>query len=188
MRQKLTLASASPRRRELLTLARIPFEVQLVDVIEQWMPGETGREYVQRLAREKARAARGDLVLGADTTVELDGQLLEKPASLEEARRMLQHLSGRWHEVHTGICLRHGAFEVVDAATTRVKFVDLSEADCRWYAATGEPMGKAGAYAIQGLAARFVERIEGCYFNVVGLPVSLLWKHLRPLLAEPGDE
>ncbi len=188
MSRKVILASASPRRREILERAGIPFTVQVADVVEVRALGEPAVAYVRRLAREKAAAVPGAIVLGADTTVEVDGEVLEKPVDAADADRMLARLSGRMHWVHTGICLRTDEVEIVDHASTAVWFLPVSDQERRWYGATGEPLGKAGGYAIQGVGSRFVERIEGCYFNVVGLPVSLVWKHLRPLLTEPGDE
>ena len=121
-------------------------------------------------------------MLGADTTVVIDGEILGKPADPADAARMLRLLSGRAHEVITGICLRSGRGKVVDAATTRVWFAALSEAEIEAYVASGEPMDKAGAYGIQGLASKFVGRIDGCYFNVMGLPIALLYAHLRVML------
>jgi len=134
-----------------------------------------------RLAREKAAAVAldsGRIVLGADTTVVIEGEILGKPADASDAARMLRRLSGRVHEVITGICI-HG--QVVDAAATRVWFAPLSETEIADYVATGDPMDKAGAYGIQGLASKFIPRIEGCYFNVMGLPISLVYSHLRVL-------
>ena len=135
-----------------------------------------------RLAREKARAipwGSDRTVLGADTTVVCDGEILGKPADSADATRMLRLLSGRAHEVITGICLRNAHKEVADAATTRVWFSPLSDAEINSYVASGEPMDKAGAYGIQGLASKFIPRIDGCYFNVMGLPISLVYTHLR---------
>lgn len=145
------------------------------------LPGETPEAYVRRVAGEKARAVRaalGETVLGADTTVVAGGEILGKPTCAEDARRMLALLSGRRHEVLTGICLKHGGELVVDHAVTSVWFAELSQNEVEEYVASGEPMDKAGAYAIQGLASRYVQRIEGCYFNVVGLPVSLVYRRL----------
>ncbi len=176
----IVLASGSPRRAEILANAGIEF-VRIVprDVDETPAPGEQPRDYVMRLAREKA-AAVDDLriVLGADTTVAIDGEILGKPCDAADAARMLRMLSGRMHEVLTGICLRGGG-EVVDVASTRVWFAELSGAEIAAYAGSGEPLDKAGAYGIQGLASKFVERIEGCYFNVMGLPVALVYRYLR---------
>jgi septum formation protein len=179
---KLILASASPRRRELLTLAGFQFEVRSRPVEEVRAPGEDPRAYVTRLAREKAEASfenPGEIVLGADTTVVLDDRILEKPHHAASAKAMLRALSCREHVVLTGICLKHGDKTIVDCESTRVSFVALDEQEIEAYVASGEPMDKAGAYAIQGLASKFVDRIEGCYFNVMGLPLALLYKHLK---------
>ena len=183
----ILLASQSPRRREILTLAGIPFTVRAGGVEEIRAHGEAGIDYVQRLAREKARAVSADdgqIVLAADTTVVVEDNgevVLEKPADAIDARRMLSLLGGREHIVYTGICLRKAGFETVDVATTRVRFSYLTRDEIDAYVASGEPMGKAGAYAIQGLAAKFVESIDGCYFNVMGLPISLVYRHLKNL-------
>lgn len=174
----LILASASPRRAELLRAAGINFTVRAADVDETIKPDELPRDYVLRLSREKARAvARGDeLTLGADTTVVINGQIAGKPVDAEDAKRMLRAMSGRWHEVLTGVTLTRAGKTVSDIASTRVKFAELSEAEINWYVSTGEPMDKAGAYAIQGHASLFIERIEGSYSNVVGLPVQLVYR------------
>jgi len=178
------LASQSPRRAEILRQAGIPFLVRAAPVDEEPLAGEKPEDYVRRLADLKAaaiEAAPDETVLGADTTVVVAGQMLLKPADAADARRMLALLSGRRHEVLTGICLRRGAQSVRDLATTAVWFAPMSEYEIDEYVASGEPMDKAGAYAIQGLASRFIERIEGCYFNVVGLPVALVYRLLKGL-------
>ncbi len=178
----LVLASHSPRRREILSNAGIEFVCRPAAVDEQREDGEDPRAHVKRLARAKAMAvdaAPGEIILAADTVVVVDEHVLGKPASIEEAARMLHRLSGREHEVITGICLRSGDRVLVDAESTRVRFIALSDEEIAGYAASGEPMDKAGAYAIQGLASKFIDRIEGCYFNVVGLPVSLVFRRLR---------
>lgn len=174
----LILASASPRRAELLRAAGINFTVRSADVDETIQPGESPHDYVLRLSRDKALAvARDDeLTLGADTTVVINGEIAGKPVDDEDARRMLRALSGQWHEVLTGVTLTRAGQVLSDVASTRVKFAEMSEAEVNWYVATGEPMDKAGAYAIQGHAALFVERIEGSYSNVVGLPVQLVYQ------------
>ena len=180
----LILASASPRRADLLRSAGIDVEVRPADVDESLRPGETPTEYVCRVALEKARAVSdrlpGQAVLGADTVVVVDGEILGKPRDGSDARRMLRLLSGRDHRVITGVTLlgSGGARADVDTRTeaTTVEFAALSDAEIEWYVATGEPTGKAGAYAIQGLGSRFVTRIEGSYSNVVGLPVHLVWE------------
>ena len=183
----LILASTSPRRRELLTLAGFQFTVRARPIEEVRAPGEDPRAYVTRLAREKAEASLEDpdeIVLGADTTVVLDDRLLEKPHHAASAKAMLRALSCREHVVLTGICLHHHGRAIVDCESTRVSFVALDEREIEEYVASGEPMDKAGAYAIQGLASKFIDRIDGCYFNVMGLPLALLYKHLRALRHE----
>jgi septum formation protein len=178
----LVLASRSPRRQEILRQAGIPFTVRAAEVDETPLAGEKPQEYVQRLAEMKALAApreAGETVLGADTTVVIDGAMLGKPAGDDDARRMLRLLSGRRHEVLTGICLRRDTGRIRDWAATAVWFAPLSEADIGHYVASGEPIDKAGAYAIQGLASKFITRIEGCYWNVVGLPVALVYRRVN---------
>jgi septum formation protein len=181
----LVLASRSPRRREILQQAGIPFIVRPIEIDETPLPGETARNYVTRIAREKAGAATaglmvaGDIVLTADTTVVVQGEILGKPSDAADARRMLRTLSGRRHEVLTGICLRSAGHVIEDCAETSVWFVPLSSAEIQEYVASGEPMDKAGGYAIQGLASKFIQRIEGCYFNVMGLPIAMVYRHLR---------
>lgn len=183
MKCNLVLASASPRRRELLENAGIVFSVRVAPVEEKKGENESPAEYVKRLATEKTvgvSASPHEVVLGADTTVVVDGKILEKPVDDEDARRMLRLLSGRRHEVLTGICLRWPENRLmVDCESTQVTFSELSEAEIEEYVASGEPRDKAGAYGIQGRASKFVERIEGCYFNIVGLPVPLVYRHLR---------
>ena len=188
----LVLASASPRRQELLRNAGISFIVQPADVDETPIPGESARDCAERLAREKAlkiwRSRPHDVVLGADTVVVIDGEILGKPADAEDAARMLRKLSGREHQVITGVCvagIRAGADEAVTGSeTTLVTVTAISEEEIREYVATGEPMDKAGAYAIQGIAARWIPRIEGDYSNVVGLPVALVYRMLRKAAEE----
>ena len=184
----LILASASPRRQELLRSAQIEFTAQPTNVPEVPEPGEQPHECAKRLAREKARAVAvqqpGALVLGADTIVVIDGQMLAKPENKKDAARMLRLLSGRSHQVITGVCLigtsaQSGRFEDVRAESTSVTMQKVSEEEIRFYAATGEPMDKAGGYAIQGIASRWISRIEGDYSNVVGLPVSLVYRLLQ---------
>jgi septum formation protein len=180
----LVLASSSPRRRDLLENAGIPFTVRVSPVDEQVLPEEDAITYVRRLATAKAStvpAAPDDLVLAADTVVCLDGAILGKPSHANEAKMMLKVLNGRTHEVHTGICLRFGMRILVDVATTRVTFIEMTEEEIDEYVRSGEPMDKAGAYGIQGLASRYVQSVDGCYFNVVGLPVSLVCQRMREL-------
>lgn len=180
---KLVLASASPRRAELLRNAAIEFRVEPSHLEEARAPGEAPEEYARRLARDKARAVAqrfpGEAVLAADTIVAVAGEVLEKPRDPAGAARMLRLLSGRAHEVTTGVCLIAGGEETVRSETTRVHFLALREEDIARYVASGEPMDKAGAYAIQGGAARWIERIEGDYNNVVGLPLALVVRMLN---------
>jgi len=184
----LVLASRSPRRREILQQAGIPFVIRPADVDETPRPHESPRDYVARVAAEKACAVvagPGDIVLGADTTVVVNGEMLAKPRDAADAARMLEMLSGRRHDVLTGICLKPAARVIADCAETGVWFAALSRQEIAEYVASGEPMDKAGAYAIQGLAGKFIQRIEGCYFNVMGLPIALVYRHLRTLEAGP---
>lgn len=183
----LVLASESPRRAEILRQAGIPFEVRAAPVDETPLAGEHPEDYVRRLAERKALAvpaADDEIVLGADTTVVIDGEMLGKPADAADARRMLAALAGRAHEVLTGVALRQGQSVTRDWASTRVSFAPMSESEIEDYVASGEPMDKAGAYAIQGLASKFIERIEGCYFNVVGLPVAMVYRKLSGISAQ----
>jgi septum formation protein len=180
---KLILASASPRRAELLRNAGIAFTAQATRIPERRKPGEPPRVFALRLAREKARAIRARhprrTVLGADTIVVVGDRVLGKPRDRRDARRMLRLLSGRTHQVTTAVCLAGPDFEENRVETTRVTMRKLSELEIRDYVSTSEPKDKAGAYAIQERASRFVSRIEGCYFNVVGLPVPLVYRMLR---------
>ena len=178
----LVLASSSPRRREILEQAGIPFLVRPAAVDETPLPGEAPSHYVTRIAREKAvavTAGPGEIILGADTTVVIHGEILGKPNDSADAARMLSLLSGQRHSVLTGIYLRSRDRSLADCAETSVWFAPLSRSEIEEYAASREPMDKAGAYAIQGRASKFIERIEGCYFNVMGLPVALVYRHLR---------
>ena len=207
---RLILASASPRRAELLRAAGFEFDVVTVDVDETPRDGEPPATYVRRLAAEKSAAGavvrgvvRGvgaelarpetraeqapplhdqvTIILGADTTVVVDGEILGKPLDDDDAARMLRRLSGRRHDVLTGISLRQGAYEVGRVETTVVDVAPLSDADVAWYVASGEGRDKAGAYAVQGLASRFIRRIEGSYANVVGLPVAAVFELMREM-------
>ena len=185
----LILASASPRRHSLLSAAGIDHIVRPASVPEHRQPGESPTALVQRLAEAKARAilsspadpSTDDVILGADTEVSIDDEVFGKPASDDDAARMLRRLSGRDHWVHTGICLISRRETILDVSSTRVFFVQLTEGEIREYIQTGEPHGKAGAYAIQGLASKFIYSVEGCYNNVVGLPVSLVYGYLKTL-------
>lgn len=184
---KIVLASASPRRADLLTKIGVSFEPVSSDVNERPHPGESPPDYIIRLARAKAvtvaRSIESGLVIGGDTIVVLDGKLLGKPESEEDARRMLRQLSGRWHAVMTGVALFDAATkrEVADYNKTLVRFADMSDEEIDWYVGSGEPMDKAGAYAIQGRGAIFVEEIAGNYYNVVGLPLPLVYRLARRL-------
>lgn len=179
----LVLASASPRRQELLHNAGITFEVQPTHIPEDPLPGENAKDCAERLAREKAltvaRQRPNDAVLGADTVVVIDDRILGKPVDAADAARMLRLLSGRTHQVITGVCLVVNGQLSMASETTLVTMSEISEKEIAGYAATGEPMDKAGAYAIQGIASRWIPRIEGDYSNVVGLPVALVCRMLR---------
>lgn len=186
---RLILASASPRRRELLSRAGLDVEVRPSSIEEVLQPGESPEDFACRAAEEKtlavaATAPRDTLVLGADTVVVADSELLGKPADRDDAARMLRRLSGATHRVITGVCLVSAPdrIEAVRCETTLVTFRQLDEGEINDYLASGEPFDKAGAYGIQGLASRFVTRIEGCYFNVVGLPVALVYDMLKPFM------
>jgi len=194
---RLILASASPRRAELLRAAGLPFEILAADVDERVREGEPPAEYVRRLAAAKSLAAMdvirpgppGDghsdqlVIVGADTAVVVDGEILGKPIDDADAERMLRKLSGRTHEVMTGVSVRSGTREVQRVEITRVELAALSEADLRWYVESGEGRDKAGAYAIQGLASRFIPAIHGSYTNVVGLPIAVVVDLVRSLAA-----
>jgi septum formation protein len=181
---RVVLASASPRRAEILRTVGWPFETLPLDIDETRAAGEDAVTYVQRLARAKAEAAAlrypGASIVGADTVVMIDAEILGKPQNDEDARGMLRQLSGRWHQVLTGVAFIDGASAELRVACekTEVKFAVMGQDEIDWYVASGEPRDKAGAYAIQGLGARFIEGIRGDYFNVVGLPVRLLYKLL----------
>jgi len=185
---KLILASASPRRAEILRNAGFDFEVHPVLVDESLKTGECASDYVRRLALDKARAVAESmdgtdrcLFIGADTIVVAGSEILGKPKSEEDARRMLRRLTGTTHEVHTGLALlrRAPGVEHVAEEITRVTFARLSDDEIENYVATGEPFGKAGGYAIQGIGGRYITRIEGCYFNVVGFPLARFYSLLR---------
>lgn len=184
---KLILASASPRRAEILTAVGWEFEKQTADIDETELPNENPVDYVRRLALEKAAVVadkyQDALVLGADTIVLINEQIVGKPKDLTDARRMLKMLSGQWHEVLTGVSLikvANGNSETkVDLQRTRVKFAELSDAAIEFLVERGAPLDKAGAYAVQAQAALFIEQIEGDYWNVVGLPVNLVFRLLQ---------
>lgn len=178
----LFLASASPRRAEILRTVGWPFETSASSIDETRADGENAVAYVERLAQAKAEAAAerltSGLVLGADTVVVIEGEILGQPRDDDDARRMLGKLQGEWHEVLTGVALvkvgRH--VRAVAHETTRVRFGEMSNEEIEWYVATQEPRGKAGAYAVQGHASLFIEEIQGDYFNVVGLPIRLVYQ------------
>jgi nucleoside triphosphate pyrophosphatase len=178
---KIILASGSPRRAEILRTVGWPFETMPVNIDESRQPDEDAVAYVTRLAREKAQAAAAQAqhltIVAADTTVVADDHILEKPLDFEDAKRMLRLLNNRWHQVLTGVALIDVTTSAMKIAheNTGVKFAAMSDEEIDWYVNTGEPMDKAGAYAIQGLGSRFIEGIRGDYFNVVGLPVRLLY-------------
>ncbi len=185
LKEKLILASQSPRRAEILRAVGWEFEAIAADIDETRHASEDAVSYVKRLAQTKAETVAAKtsapLVLGADTVVVLGDEIMGQPRDDEDARRMLRLLSGQWHEVLTGVALiRAGTPSevLVDFATTRVLFASMSAAEIDWYVSSGEPRGKAGAYGIQGRAALFIEKIEGEYFNVVGLPVRLVFELL----------
>jgi septum formation protein len=179
----LILASASPRRAQLLRAAGIAFDVVAADVDETALPGEAPEMHVRRLAEVKANAVAARYpdatILGADTVVVIDDRILGKPRDFDTAAGMLRALSGRSHEVLTGVSVVTAGRKAVEVARTRVRFSCLTDPQIRWYIGTGEAVDKAGAYAIQGLASRFVERIDGSYCNVVGLPVALVYRMLE---------
>ena len=185
--RRLVLASASPRRAELLALAGFQFTVDAADVDEAVQPDEAPEAYVVRVARDKARAVASRrrepdiVVLAADTTVVAGGAILAKPEDDADAVRMLERLSDAVHDVFTGVVVMAGARETAEVVRTRVHFLPLTAADIRWYVASGEPMGKAGAYGIQGRAARFIDWIEGSWSNVVGLPVATVDRMIKGL-------
>jgi len=181
LREKLVLASSSPRRTEILQRAAWPHEVIVAGIDETLFPNEAAAAYVQRLARSKAEAVarrlEHGLVLGADTTVVVGNEILGQPVDEADARRMLDLLNAKWHEVLTGVAVvRVGGETRVAYETTRVRFAEMSAKEIDWYIATGEPFGKAGAYAIQGKASLFIEEIEGDYFNIMGLPIRVVYK------------
>jgi septum formation protein len=181
LREKLVLASGSPRRAEILERAGWPHEIIVAGIDETLLPNEEAAAYVQRLARSKAEKVAGGLdhgmVLGADTTVVVADQVLGQPVDEADARRMLNLLNAKWHDVLTGVAVvRVGGETRVAYETTRVRFAEMSDAEIDWYIGTGEPFGKAGAYGIQGKASLFIEEIQGDYFNIMGLPIRLVYE------------
>ncbi len=180
---KLILASASPRRAEILTAVGWEFEKQVTDIDESILRGETAEDYVQRLAAEKARVIAEKnadaIVLGADTTVVIDEKIIGKPKDLDEAGEMIKILSGNWHEVLTGVAIVRNSETLVDFQRTSVKFAQMNEDEIEFLVQKGKPLDKAGAYAVQEQAALFIEKIEGDYWNVVGLPVNLVYSLVK---------
>lgn len=191
MNRKIVLASNSPRRKELLRQIGLEFTADPADLDESALPDERPGDYAVRVAREKAAVAskrsRDAIVIAADTIVVLDGMILGKPADIADAERMLGLLSGRMHEVATGLVVRDSSTgrTAEGLSVTRVWFRDMSSEEISAYAATREPMDKAGAYGIQEKGAVFIDRIEGCYFNVVGLPISMLYIMLKGFGIDP---
>lgn len=183
LKEKIVLASQSPRRAEILSAVGWTFEVVAANIDETRLAQEDAVTYVERLARTKAEtiAKRFSdcLVIGADTVVVIAGEILGQPCDDEDAQRMLRLLSGKWHDVMTGVALMREGATAVAHATTRVLFAEMSSEEIDWYVSTGEPRGKAGAYGIQGSAALFIKEIQGEYFNVVGLPVRLVFELSR---------
>jgi septum formation protein len=180
---KIVLASGSPRRAEILNSVGWEFEKHVADIDETELPGESPEDYVVRLAREKAEAVAERypeaIVLGADTTVVIDEQIIAKPVDLDDARRMLTLLAGRWHDVLTGVAVVQSGALRSGMQRTRVKFTEMSEEEINFLAVMGDPLDKAGAYAVQAQAALFIDGIEGDYWNVVGLPISLVYRLVR---------
>ncbi len=187
---KLILASGSPRRSEILNSVGWEFTKDVPDIDESELANENPEDYVQRLAREKAEAVAKKydeaIVLGADTTVVIDNQIIGKPNDLDDARRMIKMLSGNWHEVLTGVAIvkiSNSKFQIpnlsVGIQKTRVKFAEMSDEEIEYLVQFGEPLDKAGAYAVQAQAALFIEKIEGDYWNVVGLPISLVYELVK---------
>lgn len=198
MEKQIILASASPRRRDILDQLQIPYRAVPSPVKEVWLADEPPQAMVSRLAKEKAAAVHvlfpEACTIAADTIVVADGTILGKPRDTEEATLMLKKLQGIWHEVITGVCVRTDQLMKVDVAKTRVRMRSLTPEEIEAYVASGEPMGKAGAYAIQGLGASLVEEIAGCFYNVVGLPIALTIRLLReagcslPAFAKPEHD
>ena len=187
---KLILASGSPRRVEILTSVGWAFSKEVPDVDESEIDGERPGAYVRRLSESKAAAVAasypGQLVLGADTTVVIDNQIIGKPVDDEHAESMIRLLSGRWHEVLTGVAVMKDGRVKVGLQRTSVKFAELSDEEIRFLVEHGEPLDKAGAYAVQAQAALFIEKIDGDYWNVVGLPISLVYKLVTEIENSPN--
>jgi septum formation protein len=179
----LVLASGSPRRAEILSSVGWEFTKTLPDIDESERKGESPEAYVKRLAEEKAltvsQLSSGSVILAADTTVVADGRILGKPNDLEHAKQMLRTLSGKWHHVLTGVALRQNGTSVVGMERTGVKFAEMNDAEIEFLALMGDPLDKAGAYAVQAQAALFIEEIRGDYWNVVGLPIGLVYRLIK---------
>ncbi|HEX6177685.1 MAG TPA: Maf family protein [Thermoanaerobaculia bacterium] len=188
---RFILASSSPRRRELLSSIGVAFDVIPSHVPEEHQPGEAPEEYVARLSREKAAAIAAQhsdrWIIAADTTVLLDDELLEKPVDHADAARMLATIAGKTHIVYTGVTLEHASkrYRETRVAESEVRMLPLSPSDIEWYVATGEPLDKAGAYAVQGIGSMFIDSIHGSYTNVVGLPLALLFQMMRKAGVDP---
>ena len=184
---KLILASGSPRRAEILRSVGWEFTIVIPDIDESELPGEIPEDYVERLAKEKAAAVAGKtdggVILAADTTVVLDGQIMGKPVDLDDARRMLRALSGKQHDVFTGVAVVHDGIARTGIQQTSVNFAELSDAEIEFLTLVADPLDRAGAYAVQAQAALFVEGIKGDYWNVVGLPISLVYRLITTLEA-----
>ena len=185
---KLVLASGSPRRSEIMNSVGWEFTKEIPDIDESEREGESPEIYVQRLAREKGEVVAASypdqIVLAADTTVVINDQIIGKPTDIPDARRMLEMLSGNWHEVLTGIAVINNGVTDVGLQRTRVKFTELTEAEIHFLADEGDPLDKAGAYAVQAQAALFIEGIEGDYWNVVGLPISLVYEMVMKVTSD----
>ncbi|MBA2333445.1 MAG: septum formation protein Maf [Blastocatellia bacterium] len=185
---KLVLASGSPRRAEILQSVGWEFDTDIPNINESELAGESPAGYVQRLAKTKAETIAerhaGEIVLGADTTVVIDKQIIGKPLDLDDAKRMLKMLSGNWHEVLTGVAIVNNGKTQVGIQNTRVKFSEMNNVEIDFLAEKGDPLDKAGAYAVQAQAALFIEGIEGDYWNVVGLPISLLYRFVKNTTSE----
>jgi septum formation protein len=183
---RIVLASGSPRRAEIMNSVGWEFVKAVPDVDESVIIGEPPEDYVQRLAGEKALAVAashpGEIILAADTTVVIGGEIIGKPVDLDDARRMIRTLSGNWHEVLTGVAVARNGDEKIGLQRTRVKFAKMTDAEIDFLVKKGEPLDKAGAYAVQAQAALFIEGIEGDYWNVVGLPISLVYRLVGEIL------
>ena len=182
---RIVLASGSPRRAEIMNSVGWEFTKTVPDVDESVVDGESPEDYVQRLAGEKALAVAaghpGEIILAADTTVVIGGEIIGKPEDLQDARRMIRILSGNWHEVLTGVAVARNGDERIGMQRTRVKFAQMTDAEVDFLVEKGDPLDKAGAYAVQAQAALFIEGIEGDYWNVVGLPISLVYRLIGEL-------